>query len=120
MGKPRMTSVKISETKAGLSAECAWATSAYRRMVGLLSHASLPETESILIEPCKQVHTLFMRFPIDVVFLSASNQVLKIQTLRPWRLSPLVWKAQRVLELPSGRCARAGLTEGAHLEFIDA
>jgi len=116
----RTTSVKIRENNVTLSEHCSWAQDPYRRMLGLLNHNSLPETESLLIEPCKQVHTLFMRFEIDVVFLGASNEVLLIRTLKPWRFSPFVWKATRVLELPSGRCTRAGLLAGAHLEFKDA
>ncbi len=96
------------------------ASSARTRLVGLLNHSSLPEHASLLIEPCKQVHTFFMRFPIDVVFLGRDDRVLKICSLFPWRLSPLVWGAHKVLELPLGRCARAGLSEGSHLEFSDA
>jgi uncharacterized membrane protein (UPF0127 family) len=120
MTRARTSSILIRETKTPLSGACAWAESMHSRMVGLLSHDALAEDESLMIDPCKQVHTFFMRFPIDVVFLSESNQVLKIRSLAPWRLSPLVWKAARVLELPAGRCSRAGLTEGAHLEFVDA
>jgi len=120
MNKNRLSSVRIRETQKALSGKCTWALDSYTRMVGLLNHSSLPTDESLLIEPCKQVHTFFMRFAIDVVFLSSSNQVLKISSMKPWRLSPLVWNAKRVLELPVGSCSDAGLTEGAHLEFSDA
>lgn len=120
MTKNRLSSVRVRETQAALSERCTWALDSYTRMVGLLNHASLSTQESLLIEPCKQVHTFFMRFSIDVVFLSSSNEVLKISSMKPWRLSPLVWNAKRVLELPMGRCSDIGLTEGAHLEFNDA
>lgn len=120
MSRARTSQVRVRETQALLSSNCAWATSSRSRMIGLLNHALLEETASLVIEPCKQVHMFFMRFAIDVVFLDNTNQVLKIQSLKPWRLSPLVWKARRVMELPEGRCARVGLEPGHHLEFSDA
>jgi uncharacterized membrane protein (UPF0127 family) len=110
----------ISDKNTCLSEKCFWARSSYRRLVGLLAHANLPEDESILIEPCKQVHTFFMRFPIDVVFLDKDNTVLEIRSMTPWKLSPLVWGAQKVLELPEGKCMRAGLQKGQRLEMLDA
>lgn len=120
MAISRTSIVSIRESQAPLSQSCVWATSAYSRLVGLLAHTSLEGSNSMMIEPCKQVHTFFMRFPIDVVFLGTDNRVLKILPMKPWRLSPLVWGAERILELRFGQCQAAGLREGSHLEFRDA
>jgi uncharacterized protein len=120
MSPTRTIQVRVRETKALLSSKCAWAQSSRSRMIGLLNHSSLDEDAALLIDPCKQVHMFFMRFAIDVVFLNDSNRVLKIQSLKPWRLSPFVWSARRVMELPVGRCERIGLKTGHHLEFSDA
>jgi uncharacterized protein len=108
-------SVSIKENQNILSTHCVWARSSYRRLVGLLAHEKLEENESLLIEPCKQVHTFFMSFGIDVVFLDSNNRVLKVQTLKPWRLSSFVWQASKILEVPYGRCERAGLHSGQTL-----
>jgi uncharacterized membrane protein (UPF0127 family) len=120
MGQTRTSQVRVRETQALLSSRCSWAMSSRSRMVGLLNHTTLEEEASLVIDPCKHVHMFFMRFAIDVVFLNNSNRVLKIQSLKPWRLSSFVWSARRVMELPEGRCARIGLQPGHHLEFSDA
>jgi len=87
-------------------------------MVGLLGHESLNPDESMLIEPCKQVHTLFMRFPIDVVFLDKDNHVLEYLSMKPWRFSPLRMKASKILELPLGHCEKVGIAKGQRLKFL--
>lgn len=76
------------------------------RMVGLLGKPELPAGAGLLIVPCNQVHTFGMKFVIDVVFLDSSQRILKIcHNLKPWRLSPLVWRAKAVLELRAGEAA---------------
>ena len=92
------------------------ADSLHSRLVGLLNHQSLDEGEGMLITSCNQVHTLFMRFAIDAIFLSADWEVLAIRELKPWRLSPLVWKSKSVLEVPFGVSKKFGLKVGDQLE----
>ena len=94
---------------------CELTDSVFRRMRGLLGRPDLPEGEGILLEPAPSVHTFFMRFPIDVVFLDKSNTILKIvHGLRPWRAAG-ARKAVAVLELPAGAAAAAGLKTGMTL-----
>lgn len=77
------------------------------RIVGLLGKKSLPEGHGLLLAPCNQVHTLFMRFTIDVVFLDSANTVIKIcRGLKPWKFSPLIWGAKAVLEMSEGGADR--------------
>lgn len=99
-----------------LAERCVRADSFVTRLVGLLNHASLPVGEALLIAPCRQVHTLFMRFPIDAVFLDGADTVVGVESLAPWRLSKLHFKAAKVLELPLGTAA--GLKPGERLEFV--
>src|SRR5437660_6063403 len=78
------------------------------RMRGLLGRRSLPEGEGLLLEPAPSIHTAFMRFPIDVVFLDAQMRVVKlVPHLRPWRTASSR-RAHAVLELAAGECARRG------------
>ena len=73
------------------------------RLKGLLGRASLAAHHALLLEPCPQVHTWFMRFSIDVVFLDKQNRVVAVaENLVPWRISKLYPSARRTLELPCG------------------
>jgi len=81
-------------------------------MRGLLGRKSLPEGQGILLRPASSVHTAFMRFPIDVVFLDRDNRITKIaENLRPWRTTA-ARGAKTVVELTVGECDRRKLKVG--------
>ena len=91
-------------------------TSAKRR-TGLLKHTGLEPGEGLWIAPCEAVHTIGMKFPIDVLFLDKKKRVLKIKPAMPrWRMAVSLF-AHSVLELPSGRAAETGTAAGDQLEF---
>lgn len=84
---------------------------------GLLGRKELRSGQGMLIRPTWSVHTWFMRFAIDVVFLDADLTVLKLaQRLRPWRAAAR-WRAHQALELPAGECQRLGLQVGDRLAW---
>jgi uncharacterized membrane protein (UPF0127 family) len=84
-------------------------------MRGLLGRASLPEGEGILLRPAGSIHTFFMRFPIDVVFLDEDDVVVGIEPeLAPWRTAGRRG-AKKVVELASGECVRRGVELGDRL-----
>ncbi len=87
------------------------------RGLGLMFRRGLPAGGGLLIHGCNGIHMMFMRFPIDAVFLDKSNRVVKVYyALRPWiGLVPLVWKADRVAELPAGTAKRLHLQLGDRL-----
>jgi len=94
---------------------CVVADSTWLRMKGLLGRRELPEGEGILIRPCSSIHMFFMRFAIDAVFLDKELAVLRVAPgLRPWRMASKR-RSKMVLELPAGRCERAGVHEGDRL-----
>ncbi|MCK4400801.1 DUF192 domain-containing protein [bacterium] len=73
-----------------------------RRTKGLIGHAKLDSGEGLLIPNCKAIHTWFMRFAIDVVFMDKNYCVVKtISQLKPFRLAFGGRSAQHTLELPS-------------------
>jgi uncharacterized membrane protein (UPF0127 family) len=95
------------------------ASSIPARTRGLLGRRSLEPGEGLLLRPAGSVHTMFMRFPIDVVFLDEELRVLAVaEAVRPWRV-----KARRgaraVLELGAGEAARQGITEGERLRIAE-
>ncbi|HHV18463.1 MAG TPA: DUF192 domain-containing protein [Thermoanaerobacterales bacterium] len=95
------------------------AVSFWSRLKGLLGTDSFPEGSALLLKPCSSIHTFFMRYPIDAVFLDGENRVIYIlHSIVPYRLSPLIKNAQKVLELPAGRCRRTAIEIGNKLEII--
>lgn len=87
------------------------------RMRGLLGHAPLRQGEGLLIAPCNSVHTLAMRYDIDVLFLTLERDVIKLsRALRPWRATG-AWQAASVLELLAGETDRLGICIGDRLEW---
>jgi uncharacterized protein len=93
------------------------ARTSQERRTGLLKHESLDEGEGLYIAPCEAVHTFFMRFAIDVLYLDRNRKVLKIrQALGPWRISACL-RAYGVLELPAGTTAATGTLPGDQLAF---
>jgi uncharacterized membrane protein (UPF0127 family) len=90
-----------------------------RRMRGLMGRRGLPAGEGLLISPAPAIHTAFMRFSIDAMFLDRDLRVLDIvERLRPWRFAS-ERKARSVLELSAGECARRGVEVGDRLELRD-
>jgi uncharacterized membrane protein (UPF0127 family) len=86
------------------------------RMKGLLGRKSLEPGEGMLIRPAPSIHTFFMRFPIDAVFLSKDGEVLKVASdVRPWRIRSCRG-AHSVLELSASEAARRGIEAGQRLE----
>jgi uncharacterized protein len=88
-----------------------------RRMRGLLGRRALPAGEGLLLSPAPAIHTAFMRFPIDALFLDRNLQVVDIvERLRPWRVAS-ERRARAVLELAAGESARRGVHVGDRLEL---
>jgi uncharacterized membrane protein (UPF0127 family) len=87
------------------------------RGLGLMGRRGLPERGGMLIHGCNGIHMMFMRFPIDAVFMDKSGKVVKVyDRLPPWvGLVPLVWKADRVAELPAGTARRLSIKPGETL-----
>jgi uncharacterized protein len=123
MRNSRATSERQTiETGSGsvVCERCAVADSPLPRLKGLLGRSGLDGGEGLLIRPTSAVHTWFMRFPIDVVFLDRELRVLRIvPALKPWR-AVAKRRAKAVLELAAGECERRGLAAGDRLRLSDA
>jgi uncharacterized protein len=95
------------------------ADTARSRMKGLLGRRSLDDGEGLLLRPAGSIHTAFMRFAIDAVFLDASMEVLRVEpNLRPWRIAAQRG-AKAVVELPAGTAESRGLAVGLTLELAE-
>jgi uncharacterized protein len=99
---------------------CIVAGTSLARMRGLLGRSALPRDEGILLRPASSVHTWFMRFPIDVVFLDRDLAVLRVvPRLGPWR-AVARRRAAAVLELAAGESERRGLCVGDRLAWAES
>jgi hypothetical protein len=88
------------------------------RLVGLLGTAAIAEGEGLWIVPCRSVHTLGMRYPIDVAFLDARGVVVGIlEGLPPNRVGRVFRDARAALELRAGTLAATGTAPGDRLEL---
>jgi uncharacterized protein len=99
---------------------CVVADRTLPRMKGLLGKRELLSGEGLLIQPAPSIHTWFMRFPIDVVFLAKNGDVLKVaQNVGPWRMRSCR-RAFAVLELVAGEAELRGITVGDHIDKASA
>ena len=88
-----------------------------RRRAGLLKKKQLARGEGLWIVPCESVHTFFMKFSIDLVYLDKQRRVRKVRrAVPPWRLSACLG-ANSVLELPAGTAQETRTERGDQLRF---
>jgi len=110
--------VRIEDAHGGVVCEtCTVADRAPARLRGLLGRRGLASGEGLLLTPAPSIHTWFMRFPIDAVFLDGNLTVLAVRpNVRPWRIAGRRG-ARSVLELSAGDAARLELEPGANLRM---
>ncbi len=88
------------------------ADSSAKRRTGLLKHERLDKGDGLWIVPCEAVHTFFMKFPIDLVYLDRQKRVRKVRhAVGPWRISGCLL-AHSILELPAGTAVETGTKPG--------
>ena len=89
----------------------------WSRLRGLIGSPLLKTGEGLLITPCNSVHTHFMGFPIDVLYVNGTEEVVGIDhALPPWRFGRLYRGARFVLELPAGTARATGTQVGDRLQ----
>lgn len=92
------------------------ATGFFQRLLGLMGKP--PPGYALLLSPCRSIHTCFMRFPIDVIFLDRNLTIVKIsRRLPPWRLALGTPSATSVIEIPAGNPLIDSLATGSTLQL---
>ena len=95
------------------------ATSFADRGIGLLKRDSLLESEGLWIHRCNSIHTFFMRFPIDCVFVNKDLVVDDlVENVSPWRLVLPRWHSRSVIELKSGSINKFKIKKGDQLDVL--
>jgi hypothetical protein len=115
LGSGQGLGVLVERSQAWLANRLEPAFDSKARKQGLLGRESLPEGHAIVIAPSQGVHTIGMRFPIDIVAVDRQGGVVKVRERVPaWRMV-IALSAFAFVELPAGTCARAGLAVGDRL-----
>jgi uncharacterized membrane protein (UPF0127 family) len=120
MAGVRQTVALRGEGGRVVCARCELADGPVSRARGLLGRAGLAQGEGVLLKPTFSIHTFFMRFSIDVVFLDRDGAVVDVvRRLRPWRAATRL-RARAVLELAAGEADRVRLRVGERLQLEEA
>ena len=107
-------------TRSAVALEVDVAATRATRRRGLLGRDSLGATEGLLLTPCKAVHTVGMRFPIDVIFVDRDGRAVRIvPALAPWRIA-MSARAKAVIELAAGTAAASDIQIGDMLYLAPA
>ena len=114
--------IQQGDTTRVLAEDAQLAEGHLARMRGLIGRRQLQIGRDALLIPSSagiaQIHTFFMRFPIDALYLDDENRVIALQeAFRPWRVGPLVRGCRFVLELPAGVIQKYSVKEGGILLF---
>jgi uncharacterized protein len=84
-----------------------------KRLKGLMFKKSMPENYALHLTPCRSIHTFFMKFPIDVLYLDNEKTIVGIEEkLQPGKIGKKVKGARTVIELPEGQISRTGTKVG--------
>lgn len=101
--RPGAVSIRLLEAKGMLAS-----------MQGLLGVTGLPPATGLLLK-AKEVHTIGMRFAIDTIYLTRSGEVIRVGTMPPGKVGPVVLRAKWILEMAAGEAARLGIAPGTTL-----
>jgi uncharacterized membrane protein (UPF0127 family) len=111
--------LREAETGRIVVARLELADTAWKQAIGLLGRRALAGDAGLCLSPCNGIHTLGMRFALDVLFLDRNGMALRLAAnVRPWRICGPMWRARTVIELPAGTLARQQLAQGRRYEVV--
>lgn len=93
------------------------AATPWRRFAGLLGKKTMGSGQGLWIKPCQQIHTHWMQFPIDLIFIDSTGKVVHQLTQNPGKISRRILKAESVLEFMAGTVERLAIHTGDTLEL---
>ena len=94
------------------------AANATQKVKGLLDRECLEDGQGLLFKGAGSLHTLFMRFPIDVIYTDKHGKVVKLaRAVRPFKLVAAPLRCHYALELPAGAILASKTQVGDHLRF---
>jgi uncharacterized membrane protein (UPF0127 family) len=101
-----------------LAEEAVVAKTLTSRLKGLIGRSSLAKGEGFIIPRCGSIHTFFMRFPLDVIFLNHHNHVVKLsREIKPFKLLDCPFRGKVTIELPAGTIKASSTDIGDRIEL---
>jgi uncharacterized membrane protein (UPF0127 family) len=119
-GPARQCSLQLVRSGALLATRVEFALDSESRRRGLLGRDTFDRGAALIIAPCGAIHTFFMRFAIDVVFVARDGHVLKTYTAVPRRRIAFSLTAFAAIELPAGATSGLNVTTGDIVRLVDA
>ena len=108
-----------STNGAALADNVEVASNFIKRLQGLIGVSALNQGEALLLYPCNCIHTFFMKFPIDVLFINKDAAILHtFENMKPFRFSPIIRASYMVVELPAGRLSSTGTAAGNQVRLV--
>lgn len=103
-----------NQTKSIILAEQAiLAGTPFKRIKGLLGRKGLEKGQALILRPCTSIHTLFMSFALDILFVNKDSKVVKaISSIKPFRITGVYFSSSFAIELPAGTIHATGTTIG--------
>ena len=93
----------LARTQEALAQEVEMADTYFTRLKGLMFRKQFAENKVLVLDPCPQIHTCFMRFKLDALFCGDDGTVLHVvENMKPWHFSKFVRGARYTLELTGG------------------
>ena len=89
-----------------------------KRMTGLLGRERFNSGEALVVTPCRSIRMLFMKFPLDVIFIDRANTVVGLcPDIRPFQFSPFFPQARSAVEVPAGTIAASQTQMGDTIQI---
>ncbi len=102
-----------------LADEAKMADTFFTRLVGLLNRNSLEKSEALILAPSNCIHSFFMRFTIDVIFLDKAGKIIDaLPSFKPFRLSPIYFNSRTTIELPESKIQATQTQPGDIIQII--
>ena len=109
--------MKIMKDQIKVAEKVKLADTFFGRAIGLMFSESLGEYDGLLIQPTNSIHTFFMKYNLDIVFLNKNNEIVAlIREMKPWRHTKIYFRAVKALEMKGGTFPN-GLKVGDRLEL---
>jgi len=112
-----MKIINLTKNKI-LAEDISLSSSFFKRLKGLLGCRSIAKNQAMILRPANSVHSFFMRFPIDVLFVDRKNLVVKaVSNMQPFKATGIYFKSSFVIELYAGILQETQTTEGDYLQI---
>ncbi|WP_373732168.1 DUF192 domain-containing protein [Bacteroides heparinolyticus] len=108
--------MRLYSRESDFSSQIQKADNFWKRLKGLMGKDGIAKGEAMLFYPCGSIHTFFMKFNLDVLYLDRDNVVLAKESIAPWRLGKMVRGAKKVVEMAEGEAEAVRIGEKLYLD----